>query len=45
MKPKMYSLGNEAQRVVNNTFDKMHMQGCLKYTTDPTLFNFPVFIV
>lgn len=45
IKPKVYPLGNEARRVVDNTFNEMHKQGHLKYTTDPTLFSFPVFFV
>ena len=45
IKPRVYPLGNEARCVVDNTFENMHMQGHLKYTTDPTLFSFPVFVV
>lgn len=45
IKPKVYPLGNKAQRIVDDTFEKMHTQGRLKYTTDPTPFSFPVFVV
>lgn len=45
IKPKVYLLGNEVRRVVDNTFDEMYRQGRLKYTTDPTPFSFPVFVV
>ncbi len=45
IKPRIYPLGNEARRVVNDTFDKMHKQGRLEYTTDSTPFSFPVFVI
>lgn len=45
IKPRVYPLGNKAWRVIDNTFDKMHEQGRLKFTTDPTSFSFSVFIV
>ncbi len=45
IKPRIYSLGNKARRAVNNTFDEMHKQGRLEYTTDPTPFSFPVFVI
>ena len=45
IKPKVYLLGNEARRIVDNTFEEMHTQGRLKYTIDPTPFSFPVFVV
>lgn len=41
----MYPLDNEARRIVDDTFNEMHRQGRLKYTTDPILFSFPVFVV
>lgn len=44
-KPRVYPLGNDAWRLIDDTFDKMHKQGCLKFTTNPTFFSFPVFIV
>lgn len=45
IKPRIYPLGNEARRVIDNTFDKMHRQNCLQYTTEPTSFSFPVFVI
>ncbi len=45
IKPQIYPLDNEARRVVDDTFDEMHKQGRLRYTTDPTSFSFPVFVV
>ncbi len=45
IKPRIYPLGNEARRVVDDTFEEMHKQGRLQYTTDPTPFSFPVFVV
>ena len=45
IKPRIYPLGNETRRVVDDTFDEMYKQGRLQYTTDPTPFSFPVFIV
>ena len=45
IKSRIYPLGNEAQRVVDNTFDEIHKQGRLQYTTEPTPFSFPVFVI
>ena len=45
IKPRIYPFGNEAQKVVDNTFDEMHRQARLEYTTDPTLFSCPVFVI
>lgn len=45
IKPRVYPLGNDSCRVVDETFDKMHHQGRLKFITNPTPFNFPVFVV
>ena len=45
IKPGVYPLGNNAQRLVDNTFDEMHKQRRLKFITNPTLFSFPVFVV
>ncbi len=44
-KPRIYPLANEAWRVVDNMFNKMHKQGHLEYTLDPTPFSFPVFVI
>ena len=45
IKSKVYLLSNEARRVVDNTFDEMHKQSCLKYIIDPTPFSFLIFVV
>ena len=45
IKPRIYPLSNEARHIVDDTFDKMYKQGRLQYTTDPTPFSFPVFVV
>ncbi len=45
IKPRIYPLGNEARQVVDDRFDEMHRQGRLEYTTDPTPFSFPVFVI
>ena len=45
IKPKVYPLGNDSCRLVDETFDEMHRQGRLKFTADPTPFSFPVFVV
>ncbi len=45
IKPRIYPLGNEACCIIDDTFDKMHKQGRLQYTTEPTPFNFPVFVI
>lgn len=45
IKPRVYCLGNDVRRLVDDTFDEMHKQGRLKFTTDPTPFSFPVFVV
>lgn len=45
IKLKVYPLGNEAWCVIDNIFEEIHMQGRLKYTTDPTPFSFLVFVI
>ncbi len=45
IKPQIYLLGNEVRQVVDDTFDEIHRQGHLEYTTDPTFFRFSVFII
>lgn len=45
IKPRIYPLGNEARWVINETFDKMHKQGRLEYTTDLIPFSFSVFVI
>ena len=45
IKARIYPLGNEARLVIDDTFDEMHKQDRLQYTSDPTPFSFPVFVV
>ena len=45
IKPRIYPLGNKARQVIDDTFDEMQRKGRLEYTTDPTLFSFPVFVI
>lgn len=45
IKPRVYPLGNENRQVVDETFDEMHRLGRLEFTTEHTLFSFPVFVV
>lgn len=45
MKLRVYPLSNNNQQVVNKTFDKIHCLGCLKFTTEYTLFSFLVFVI
>lgn len=45
IKSRVYPLDNNARCLVDNTFDEMHKQGHLQFTTDLTLFSFPVFII
>ena len=45
IKPRVYPLGNNARRLVDDTFDEIHKQRRLKFITDPTLFSFPVIVV
>ena len=45
IKLRVYPLGNEACQLVDETFDKMHCLGCLKFTSGHISFSFPVFVV
>lgn len=45
IKPRVYTLGIKAKRLVDKTFDKMQHLGRLKYTTSQTPFSFPVFAI
>lgn len=42
---KIYPLGIEDRKLVDEMFDKMHKQGRLKWTDEETPFSFPVFVV
>ena len=45
IKPRVYPLGNDARRLVDDTFNELYQQGRIKFTSDPTPFSFPVFVV
>lgn len=45
IKPRVYLLGNEVCQLVDETFDKMHCLGRLKFNKAYTFFSFPVFII
>ena len=42
---KIYPLGIKDRAVVDETFDDLQRQGRLEYTTKPTPFSYPVFVV
>lgn len=45
IKPRVYLLGNNNWQLVDDTFNKIHKQGRLKFTTNPKSFNFSVFVI
>ena len=45
IKLKVYPLGNEACQLVDETFDKMHCLGHLKFTSEHIPFSFLMFVV
>lgn len=42
---KVYPLGTQDRALVDETFDKLHDQGRMEWTTKPTPFTYPVFVV
>ena len=42
---KVYPLGIDDRAVVDKTFDDLHRQGRLEYTSQATPFSYPVFVV
>ena len=44
-KAKVYPLGIRDREVVDKTFDEMHRQERLQFTSQPTPFSYPVFVV
>ena len=42
---KVYPLGERDRQVIDEEFDKLHKQGKMKWSTRPTPFGFPVFVV
>ena len=45
IKPRLYLLGINSKRLVDETFDELQRLGRLKYTTSHTLFSFLVFVI
>lgn len=45
IKPKSYSLGNEAYQLIDLTFDEIYRLGRLKFISEHTSFSFLVFII
>ena len=45
IKPRVYRLGINSKRLVDETFDKLQHLGRLKYTTSHTPFSFLVFVI
>lgn len=45
IRPRVYPLGNESKKLVDDTFDELQRQGCLVYTQTHTPFSFPVFVI
>ncbi len=42
---RVYPLGADAKKVVDETFDKLHDQGRMSWTKESTPFSYPVFVV
>ena len=42
---KVYPLSSDARALIDEKFDKMHTQGKMSWTTGPSPFAFPVFVV
>ena len=42
---KVYPLGVEAQKVVDDTFDQLHEEGKMEWSRKPTSHGYPVFVV
>ena len=45
IKPKVYPLGIDSKRLVDETFDELKRFGHLEYTTSHMPFSFPVFVI
>ena len=42
---RVYPLGSDARKIVDETFDKLHKQGRISWTNESTPFSYPVFVV
>ena len=45
IRPRVYPLGNESKKLVDDMFDELQRQGCLVYTQTHIPFSFPMFVV
>lgn len=45
IKPRVYPLGINNKRLIDETFDELQRLGHLKYIICPTPFSFPVFVI
>ena len=43
--PRTYPVGTKDKKHIDKTFDKLHKQGRMSWSTTSTLFSFPVFVV
>ena len=43
--PRTYLVGTKDKRYIDKTFDKLHKQGRMSWSTTTTPFSFPVFVV
>ena len=42
---RVYPMGDTERRVIDKEFDKMHSQGRMSWSSEPSPFGFPVFVV
>ena len=42
---RVYQLGPEDRKLINETFDLLHEQGKIKWSKEPTQFGAPVFVI
>ena len=42
---RVYPLGERDRKIIDDTFDKLHDQGKMVWTSYPTKFSYPVFVV
>lgn len=42
---KVYQLGPEDKRLIDETFNLLHQQGKMKWSTKPTQYGAPVFVI
>ena len=42
---RVYPIGEDSKRVIDETFDKLYKQGRIEWSTNSTPFSYPVFVV